>query len=45
MEITGKITAVLEKRTGTSKTTGNAWATQDYVLETEGQYPKHECLS
>ena len=33
MEITGKIIQVLEKRSGTSSRSGNAWASQDYVLE------------
>ena len=40
MEITGKIIAVLDARDGVSKTTGNAWKTQDYVLETHDQYPR-----
>jgi hypothetical protein len=45
MEITGKVTVILPIKTGTSKSTGNAWATQDYVIETEGQYPKHVCFN
>ena len=44
MELTGKIIAVLEKRSGQSARTGANWATQDYVLETiNEQYPKR-CL-
>ena len=39
LEITGKVIAVLEKRSGTSKS-GNAWVTQEYVIETAEQYPK-----
>lgn len=39
MEIQGRIIAVLEKRSGVAKSTGNPWATQDYVLETHEQYP------
>ena len=35
MEITGKIIAALEKRTGVAKTTGNAWMAQEYVIETQ----------
>lgn len=40
MEIKGKIIAALEPRTGVSQRTGNAWKTQEFVIETEGQYPK-----
>ena len=43
MEITGKIIAVLDKRSGTSQRTGNTWASQEYVLETHDQYPRR-CL-
>ena len=44
MEITGKIIAVMDKRSGQSARTGANWATQDYVLETiNEQYPKR-CL-
>ena len=41
MELTGKIIAVMEPRKGNSKSTGNPWMSQDYVLEIPGQYPKH----
>ncbi|MCH3995934.1 MAG: DUF3127 domain-containing protein [Prevotella sp.] len=40
MEIQGKIIAVLPKQSGTSKRTGNPWASQDYVIETHEQYPR-----
>jgi len=41
MEITGKIIAVLEPRSGMAKSSGNPWKIQEYVLETTGeQYPK-----
>ena len=40
MEITGKIIAVLEKRSGQSARSGAAWASQDYVIETHEQYPR-----
>ena len=40
MEIQGKIIAVLPKQSGTSKRTGNQWASQDYVIETHEQYPR-----
>ena len=44
MEITGKIIAALDKRSGTSARTGNTWASQEYVLETHDQYPRHCCF-
>ena len=40
MDITGKIIAVLEPRSGVAKSTGNAWKTQEFVIETHDQYPK-----
>lgn len=44
MEMSGRITHVLEARGGTSARTGNAWKVQSYVLETSEQYPKHLCF-
>lgn len=44
MEITGKIIAVLNERGGVSQRTGNEWKVQEYVLETEEQYPKRMCF-
>ncbi|MDH6357126.1 DUF3127 domain-containing protein [Parabacteroides sp. PF5-9] len=43
MEITGKIIAVLPEQGGVSKT-GNEWKKQEYVLETQEQYPKKVCF-
>lgn len=43
MEIQGKVIAVLVPREGTSKT-GNPWKVQEYVIETEEQYPKKMCF-
>lgn len=40
MELTGRIIAVMEPRSGVSARTGNPWMTQEYVLEVPGQYPK-----
>jgi hypothetical protein len=40
MEITGKIIAVLEERSGVSARNGNSWRCGQYVLETTEQYPK-----
>lgn len=41
MEISGKIIKVLPARGGVSQRTGNKWMTQEYVIETHEQYPKH----
>ena len=43
MDITGRIIAVMEKRSGQSQRSGNSWASQDYVIETHEQYPRR-CL-
>ena len=40
MEITGKIIAVLEERSGVAASNGNSWRCGQYVLETTEQYPK-----
>ncbi len=46
MDITGKIIAALESRSGTSKANGNPWKIQEFVLETVGeQYPKKMMFS
>ena len=46
MDITGKIIAVLEARSGVAKSSGNPWKIQEYVLETIGeQYPKKMMFS
>ncbi len=44
MEITGKIIAVLPANSGVSARTGNAWMSQEYVIETHDQYPKKMCF-
>lgn len=43
MEVTGTVVKILQKQTGTNKT-GGTWEKQDFVLETEGQYPKKICI-
>ncbi len=43
-EIIGKISTILEKTTGVSKT-GNEWVKQEFVLETDGNYPKKVCFN
>ncbi len=44
MEITGKIIAVLQERGGVSQRTGSEWKVQEYVLETQEQYPRKMCF-
>ena len=44
MEIVGKITQVLPAQEGVSKTTGNPWKIQSYILETMEQYPRKVCF-
>ena len=41
MELTGRIIAVLEAKSGTSSRTGNKWMKQEYVMEVPGDYPSH----
>lgn len=40
MELSGKITHVLEQRGGVSQRTGNEWKVATYVIETMEQFPK-----
>jgi len=42
MEITGKITQILPEKNGQSARGG--WRKQEYILETQGQYPKQVCF-
>lgn len=44
MEITGKIIVVLPAEEGVSKRTGNAWKSQNFVIETNDQYPRKCCF-
>ena len=44
MEIKGKCIQVLPVVTGTKKDGSGEWKKQDFVIETEGQYPKKICL-
>ncbi len=43
MEITGKIIAILDPRSGVLQS-GNEWKSQSYVIETVEQYPKKCCF-
>lgn len=45
MEITGKIIVVLPAEEGVSKRTGNAWKSQNFVIETNDQYPRKCCFN
>ena len=40
MDLTGKVIAIMEPRSGTSARTGNPWMTQEYVIEVPGAYPR-----
>lgn len=44
MEIAGKIIQVLPAQEGVSKSTGNPWKLQSYILETLDQYPRRVCF-
>lgn len=44
MEITGKIIQVLDLQSGVGRN-GTEWKKQDYVLETNDQYPKKICFN
>lgn len=44
MELEGVINTILEQKTGTTQR-GSTWTSQDFVVETEGRYPKKVCLS
>lgn len=44
MELQGKVVAVLQVESGTSKS-GNAWQKQLFVVETHDQYPKKCCFT
>ena len=43
MELSGKVIAVLDPRSGVSKP-GNPWMVQEYVIETQDQYPRKMCF-
>jgi hypothetical protein len=40
MDLTGKVIAIMEARSGVSARTGNPWMTQEYVIEVPGQFPR-----
>jgi hypothetical protein len=42
-ELSGKVMLILPEQTGTGK--NGQWSKQDFVIETEEQYPKKVCFS
>lgn len=44
MNLTGTIIQILPAREGVSQRTGNPWKIQEYVLETDEQYPRKVCF-
>lgn len=44
MEIQGKIISILPLQQGISKSNGNEWQSQEYVIETQEQYPRKCCF-
>ncbi len=40
MDLTGKVIAIMEARSGVSQRTGNPWMMQDYVIEIPGNFPR-----
>ena len=43
LEIKGKVISVLEVKSGISN--DKEWSSQDFVIETNGEYPKKVCLN
>lgn len=44
LTLKGKLTRILSVETGVSRA-GNAWKKQEFVMETEEQYPKTVCMT
>jgi hypothetical protein len=45
MAIRGKVCTIGQLQSGVSKTKGTPWKKQEFVIETEGQYPKKVAFS
>lgn len=43
MEISGKIIQIMPEQSGNGR--NGTWRKQDFILETEGQYPKKVCIT
>jgi hypothetical protein len=41
MDLTGTIIQVMPAQSGVSQRSGNAWMSQEYVMEIPGQWPRH----
>ncbi len=44
MEIVGKVIQILPLQQGTSQRTGNSWAVQSFIIETQEQFPRKVCI-
>lgn len=44
LDVKGKLIQILPVQTGTSKA-GNEWSKQEFVIETEDQFPKKVCFT
>ena len=42
LKITGKVTQILEEQSGEGR--NGPWRKQEFILETDGDYPKHVCI-
>lgn len=45
LQIDGIVTQVLPLQSGSSTKTGKEWKSQDFVIETMGQYPENICFT
>lgn len=43
MDITGKVVTMLQPQTGNGK--NGTWKKQEFIIETDGKYPKKVCIS
>jgi len=43
LKITGRVLQILDEQSGESR--NGPWRKQDFILETEGQYPKQVCVT
>lgn len=44
MELSGKVIRVFAPQQGVSQRSGNPWMSQEFVVETPGQYPRQVCF-
>lgn len=43
LKIKGRVTRILEEKSGTGR--NGPWRKQDFIMETEGQYPREVCVT